>query len=171
MAGASPLLVTLALDEESLLFFTTLRQRYFPPERNFLPAHLMLFHHLPPDESKIREDLQKWSTEFSVLHLTVTDVKSIGKGVAYKIESKPLLSLHRLMQNEWKAWLQPQDRQGLWPHVTVQNKVTPATAKETLAVLQNDFIPFTVMATGFQLWSYEGGPWKFIEAFPFDQTR
>ncbi len=171
MIDAAPLLVTLSLDKQSLEFFDALRQRYFPPERNFIPAHLMLFHHLPPDESKIKEDLLKWSTEFSVLHLTVSDVKSIGKGVAYKIESKPLLQLHRTMQNEWKAWLQPQDRQGLWPHVTVQNKVTPATAKETLVALKKDFTPFTATATGFQLWSYEGGPWKFIEAYSFDQAR
>jgi 2'-5' RNA ligase len=165
MHTGSPLIVTLTLDEESFQFFNTLRQRYFPPERNFLAAHLTLFHHLPSNEPKIKEDLLKWSKETKVLSLQVTEVKSIGKGVAYKIECPALNQLHHTMQKEWQQWLQPQDKQKLWPHVTVQNKVTPQAAKETVIQLQSAFKPFTVIGTGFQLWSYQGGPWEFLEAF------
>ncbi|HVF81482.1 MAG TPA: 2'-5' RNA ligase family protein [Flavisolibacter sp.] len=168
MPEASPLIVTLALDQESAQFFNALRQRYFPPDRNFLDAHLTLFHHLPSNEPKIKEDLVSWSKEREALPLQITEVKSIGKGVAYKIEAAPLLQLHRIMQKAWEPWLKSQDKQKLWPHVTVQNKVTPAIAKETWATLQTTFKPFTVTGTGFQLWSYEGGPWRFIEAFSFN---
>lgn len=167
MPEASPLIVTLSLDEKSAQFFNDLRQCHFPPERNFLAAHLTLFHHLPSNEPKVKEDLIKWSKGHEALSFLVTEVKSIGKGVAYKIECEPLLQLHRTMQKTWEPWLKPQDKQKLWPHVTVQNKVTPAKAKETLVELQSTFKPFTPVGTGFSLWSYEGGPWEFIEAFPF----
>lgn len=169
MAEASPLIITLALDEASFFFFNTLRQRYFPAEQNFLSAHLTLFHHLPPGEPKIRENLHKWSEERQALSLEIIEVKSIGKGVAYKIECELLLQIHRIMQKEWEPWLKPQDQQNLWPHVTIQNKVTPVIAKQTLTELQRTFQPFIAYGTGFSLWSYEGGPWEFIESFPFNK--
>ncbi|MDB5207072.1 MAG: hypothetical protein JWR72_2147 [Flavisolibacter sp.] len=167
MPDDSPLIVTLSLDEASFQFFDNLHKQYFPPERNFLLAHLTLFHHLLPAKPKIKENLYKWSKEIEPLVLQVVEIISIGKGVAYKIECEPLLQLHRIMQKEWQDWLQPQDKQKLWPHVTVQNKVTPAKAKETLEELKTTFKPFTAIGTGFSLWSYEGGPWEFIESFPF----
>jgi hypothetical protein len=167
MQETSPLIVTLSLDEASFQFFDSLRQRYFPPERNFLSAHLTLFHHLPANEPKIKRDLGKWSKETKALSLQVTHVKSIGKGVAFKIECQPLQELHRTMQKVWEQWLQPQDKQKLWPHVTIQNKVLPFIAKETVVVLQGTFKPFTAIGKGFSLWSYEGGPWEFIEELSF----
>jgi hypothetical protein len=101
MTEASPLIVTLALDEPSFQFLNSFRQRYFPPVRNFLTAHLTLFHHLPSDEPQIWQDLNKWSEEQEPFSLRVTEVKSIGKGVVYKIECEPLLQLHRMMQKAW----------------------------------------------------------------------
>lgn len=163
----APLIVTLLLDENAAQFFNGLRTKHFPPERNHLAAHLTLFHHLPSDEPKIREDLQRWSLDTKPLLLNVTDVVSIGKGVAYKIGSADLLRLHKMMQREWQPWLTPQDGQKLWPHVTVQNKVAPAVAKETLQLMQASFRPFTAHGLGFGLWSYEGGPWRFAQEFKF----
>jgi 2'-5' RNA ligase len=167
MKGAAPLIITIQLDETTFALFNTLRQKYFPPERNFLSAHLTLFHHLPAGESSIRKDLQQWSETTSSLNMQVTEVKSIGKGVAYKFDSPPLVQLHKRMQEKWQHWLTPQDKQKLWPHVTVQNKVSPAEAKETLQVLQSSFQPFTATGTGFGLWSYEGGPWRFLKEYSF----
>ncbi|WP_208644854.1 2'-5' RNA ligase family protein [Mucilaginibacter kameinonensis] len=43
------LILTLRLDEESQAFFDEMRKRHFPQERNFLKAHLTLFHQLPSD--------------------------------------------------------------------------------------------------------------------------
>lgn len=167
MAGASPLIVTLHLDDASLHFFQTQRRRYFPPERNFLKAHLTLFHNLPSPEEKITRDLQRWATQTTAFTLDVSAVVGIGKGVAYKIESPELMKLHKTMQEEWRQWLVPQDKQKLWPHVTVQNKVSPTIAKETVHELQKDFQPFTAQALGFSLWHYEGGPWRFEADYKF----
>ena len=164
---ASPLIITLALNKEAFAFFDSLRRTYFPAERNFLQAHLTLFHHLPPHAAGIEETIHFHSSSQEVLLLQVTDVVSIGKGVAFKIESVQLQKLHKALQEKWYSLLTPQDRQKLWPHITIQNKVAPAVAKETLNVLRSSFQPFTIYGTGLSLWSYEGGPWTFIKTFPF----
>ena len=167
MHDGLPLIVTLQLDEHAFTFFNALRKAHFPPERNFLSAHLTLFHHLPSGETSIHEDLRQWSSRQSLLDLQVTEVKSTGKGVAYKMESPALLQLHRQMQERWKAWLSPQDRQKLLPHVTVQNKVPAEKARETFDQLKESFQPFTAKGIGFGLWVYEGGPWRFMDTFAF----
>lgn len=167
--NASPLILTIRLSEEAFTFFNALRQQYFPPDRNFLSAHLTLFHHLPATEMSIVDDLELLSKQHHALQLQVIDVVSIGKGVAYKIDCPALLRIHKELQSKWQPWLTPQDNQKLWPHITVQNKVSPAIAKQTLEELKASFQPFTALSTGFDLWRYEGGPWSFLQHFPFRQ--
>ncbi|HUC82076.1 MAG TPA: 2'-5' RNA ligase family protein [Flavisolibacter sp.] len=167
MDSLPPLILTLRLSEEAFTFFNTLRQTYFPPERNFLSAHLTLFHHLPAGESRIVEDLAELAQQQQQIRLQTVAVVSIGKGVAYKIESAHLVRLHKELQIKWQQWLTPQDKQKLWPHITVQNKVSPAVAQQTLSVLMNSFQPFEAIGTGFDLWRYDGGPWSFLQYFPF----
>ncbi len=45
---AAPLIVTAVMGAADFLWADKLRQTYFPPERNALPAHISLFRHLPP---------------------------------------------------------------------------------------------------------------------------
>ncbi|MDB5196353.1 MAG: hypothetical protein JWP88_724 [Flaviaesturariibacter sp.] len=160
-----PLILTLSLDAVAAGFFDNLRQKHFPPERNHLKAHLTLFHHLPATEALIYETLEKWSRIQAPFLLQVISVVSIGKGVAYKIDCPPLVAFHKRLQQVWKTWLIPQDQQKLWPHITVQNKVSPQLAKTTLEQLQQDFVPFTAQGQQLRLWSYEGGPWRFLQHF------
>ena len=47
---ATTYILTAEMDEDSFGWLDRLRRRYFPPERNFLPAHLTLFHLLSPDQ-------------------------------------------------------------------------------------------------------------------------
>lgn len=167
MEATAPLIITLQLDETSFTFFNNLRRKYFPPAINHLSAHLTLFHHLPSGKPVILEDLEHWSKKISPLSLQVAEVKSIGKGVAYKIDCPALVQLHKRLQEKWQPWLTPQDKQKLWPHITVQNKVPAAEAQQTWRTLQASFQPFTATGTGLYLWSYKGGPWSFIKDFPF----
>src|SRR5688572_17168889 len=169
MQSTAPLIVTLILDQRSFVFFNTVRQQYFPPAINYIDAHLTLFHHLPPQETFIVEDLQTWSQSQPPIVLEVIEIKSIGRGVAYKIESQELVQLHQTMQQKWKPWLTPQDSQKRWPHITVQNKVSPELARQSLQTLQASFQPFAATGLGFSLWSYEGGPWKHLKDYPFQQ--
>lgn len=162
----TPLILTAMLDESSSLFFNQKRKEYFSAERNFINAHLTLFHHLP-HEASIINIVQAVCHQQKPMELHVTQPVSIGKGVAYKIESKALQALHKMLQREWKDMLTMQDRQGLWPHITVQNKVLAEQAKQTLEELNKNFVPFTAYAVGLQLWKYLNGPWEELQRFVF----
>src|ERR1700743_1038120 len=101
-----PLILTLKLDGESQAFFDAQRQLYFPPERNFLQAHLTLFHQLP-DEYITYEILS--ATKLKSFELRVTGLMNTGAGVAYQISSNELLELHKELSDQFKTSFIPQD--------------------------------------------------------------
>jgi hypothetical protein len=163
-----PLILTLVLDARSFAFFDAKRRRYFPPERNFLSAHLTLFHALPgPEIATVDHDLEAICGEHAPMILDVVGLRSLGRGVAYTLRSEALMRLHATLAARWAMWLTPQDRHRLQPHVTVQNKVDPDDARELLARLQAEFRPFTVAGEGLGLWRYRGGPWDPVRTFAF----
>ena len=163
-----PLVLTLTLDEAATTFFNQLRQRHFPAERNYLEAHLTLFHQLPGAEAKrLVSELESISQQYRPLKLVVKEVRLLGKGVAYRVESTLLQQLHRQLQKQWRSHLTAQDQQKLWPHVTVQNKVSPNEAKRLHAELSEGFAPFEAVGTGLHLWEYHGGPWQSRQQFGF----
>ncbi|MGB3776762.1 MAG: 2'-5' RNA ligase family protein [Tunicatimonas sp.] len=167
-ASDYPLVLTLSLDEETTKFFNQLRQRHFPAEHNHLKAHLTLFHQLPGAEAaRIIVGLEEVSQRYRPLKLAVSEVRLLGRGVAYRLESTLLQQLHRQLQKQWRAYLTPQDQQKLWPHVTVQNKVTPDEAKRLHTQLSEGFKPFEAVGTGLHLWEYHGGPWESKQEFAF----
>ena len=45
--GDSPLILTAQLPDDMHARYTALRDAHFPPERNYLEAHVTLFHALP----------------------------------------------------------------------------------------------------------------------------
>ncbi|MBC8082612.1 MAG: 2'-5' RNA ligase family protein [Hymenobacter sp.] len=167
-ADTAPLILTLALDDASQDYFNALRRRHFPPKINYLDAHLTLFHHLPgPELAAVREQLHASCRGQAPLELQVTGLRSLGRGVAFALENAGLRDLHRQLQEVFAPHLTPQDRQPLQPHVTVQNKVDPAVARQLLADLQADFAPFGAVGTGLHLWAYRNGPWESVAEFPF----
>ncbi|MGK3899645.1 hypothetical protein ABI062_15425, partial [Enterococcus faecium] len=46
--GPAPIIVSALFGDRDFAWLDGLRRAHFPPERNVLPAHLTLFHHLPP---------------------------------------------------------------------------------------------------------------------------
>ncbi|TGE18381.1 2'-5' RNA ligase family protein [Hymenobacter elongatus] len=166
--GAAPLILTLGLDEASTHFFNELRQRHFPPERNFLAAHLTLFHHLPgSQQAPIEQVLAASGKVQPPLALHVAGVQFLGQGVAYGLKSEALETLHQDLQRQWWPQLTPQDQQRRRPHVTVQNKVRPEVARALHEELTASFVPFEAMGTAFHLWAYRNGPWEWLRTFPF----
>lgn len=163
----APLILTLTLDAHSQQYFNALRQEHFSPERNYLDAHLTLFHHLPAGETQIIQSITNLVSQHAPMKLQVTGVKSIGNGVAFAMECAALQTMHKELQQQWEMWLIPQDRQKLWPHITIQNKVHPDKAKELKQQLEQAFTPFEVTGTGLSLFEYHGGPWKFVREFEF----
>lgn len=168
--AASPIVLTLALDSQSQLFFNALRQRHFPKERSFLAAHVTLFHHLPGDDyDAIRSQVATAAgAEAAPLQISVTGVRFLGRGgVAYTMENQRLRALHKRLQKQWHGKLTLQDQQRLNPHITVQNKVDADIARALHQELSHQFQPFDVTGTGLQLWAYRGGPWEALDMFPF----
>ena len=158
-------LLTLHLDPNSQALFEAMRQRHFPTERNQVPAHLSLFHTLP-QSPEILEILAR-AGQIEPFPLTVTGLRSLGKGVAYTLTAPPLLTLHRHLAEAFARHLTPQDRQKFQPHIVIQNKATVEAARNLLAQLQPAFTPFEIQALGLDLWHYRNGPWTHAQTFPF----
>ena len=164
----APLILTLQMDERSQEHFDRLRELHFPPERNYLRAHLTLFHKLPGErEAEISAELHEMCREREPLALTVTGLRFLGRGVAYELSSPHLPALRRELVRSWGPWLGAQDSQGFKPHITVQNKVAPEQARGLHEELQAAFSPFEVEGLGLSLWRYLDGPWEGAGTFHF----
>ena len=85
---------------------------------------------------------------------------SLGRGVAYRIESDDLEDRRAYLADLWTGLLTPQDCASWRPHVTIQNKVEPAEARALLDDLKRDFRPRVLGIIGFASWWYRGGPWE-----------
>lgn len=164
---ARPLVLTLRLDDRSQLRFDRERSTHFPPGRTAVGAHVTLFHALPASSRGDVEDELARHQDRAPFTVAVGEPFPLGRGVAYGLRSTELDALHRELQQRWERLLTPQDRQRFTAHVTVQNKVTPEQARETLARLRAAFVPVDATAVGLQLWRYEGGPWSPLCRYDF----
>ena len=167
----SPLILTVKLDADSFDFFNDLRKRYFPPERNFLAAHITLFHHLPGEEiAAVSDDLTLICAEYEAFELRFPTLRFLGKGTAAEIESAKLIRLRSTLAAGWEKHLTNQDRQKFKPHITIQNKVAPDEARKLYEELRADWQTRTGNVVSLQLWHYLGGPWKLAKEFAFGKT-
>ena len=165
---APPLIVTARLDDETFAWADALRTQHFPPERNFIPAHLTLFHHLPGDEiGRVKRDLQAVATENPPCPLRFPALRFLGFGSAVAVECPELKAVRHRLADEWARWLNRQDQQKWQPHITFQNKVKADRAKALYAELSESWTPKTGTATGLGLWTYLGGPWRHEADFEF----
>jgi 2'-5' RNA ligase len=163
-----PLILTAKLDAESFSFFNSLREKHFPPERNFLKAHVTLFHHLPGEEiSMIENDLRNVAANRQTFELRFPTLRFLGKGTAAEIESPELLTVRATLADSWKERLTAQDLQKFKPHITIQNKVALDEARRLFDQMSAVWKPVTGKAVGLQLWHYQGGPWELANEFPF----
>ena len=163
-----PLILTLKIDDASQGMFDRLREEHFPKERNFIPAHLTLFHMFPGDgEYEISSTLQDLCRQRKPFSLTVTGLVFMGRGVGYRLESSTLPTVRKELADGWWPYLGAQDRKGFRPHVTVQNKVSPEVARDLHRRLEDSFSPFEVCAEGLLLWRYLGGPWEPVGSYGF----
>lgn len=163
-----PLILTLVLDPASQGFFDRERQRWFPPERNVLAAHVTMFHHLPGGElERIEADLARLCAEEGPSEFTVDGIRFLGRGNAYTLRAEAASDLRAQLAALWQAGLTVQDRQAWRPHVTIQNKADPKEARALNTQLMQGFAPMSGTAAGVALWHYLGEPWEPAASFPF----
>ncbi len=166
-SAPAPIIVTALLGREDFAWADALRRAYFPPERNYLRAHVTLFHHLPPSVSREVCDLLKEIARGDAPVARLASMRSLGQGAAFAIDSPDLERIRAQIADRFAALLMPQDRAGWRPHITVQNKVKPDAARTLLATLSADFAPRPLMIAGLAAWWYRGGPWENIGAWSF----
>lgn len=168
MLPPPPLILTLKLDSIAFDVLDELRKQHFPSEKNFIPAHITLFHALPgAQETAIQQTLQSFCEMRSAIHLRFPKLRFLGKGVAIEVDCPELVQLRERLANTWNAWLSTQDRQGYRPHITIQNKVTPDQARQLYDQLTNIWKPLDGYGEGLLLWYYKGGPWELAGEFAF----
>jgi hypothetical protein len=165
MAGLAddprPLILTALLAPAAQAHFEAVRRAHYPAERNQVPAHLSLFHHLPGRElAAVKRRLQAVCGPLPPPRIEVTGPKSIGTGVAFGVRSAELDAVRAELADGWQTLLIPQDRNGYRAHVTVQNKVSSSVARATLQRLAAGFSPFATTAVAIAIWRYCDGPWQ-----------
>lgn len=162
-------ILTLHLDPAAQAHFDHLRRQHYPPALNHIPAHITLFHTLP-DTPGISSKLSQTAAAEPAFSISVTGLRSLGKGVAYTLRSPDLTRLHTHLAQTFRDYLTPQDLQPFRPHIVVQNKATPDLARTLLADLERTFHAMEFTALGLDLWQYLGGPWRHIETHLFPRS-
>lgn len=167
MTDAVPIIVTALFGPDDHRWLNRLRRAHFPPERNYLPAHLTLFHHLPPSaEQELRQRLRGHCAG-PAPEARISGLMFMGRGVAYRVESPTLAAIRAELTEAFQGLLVPQDQAGWRGHVTIQNKVEPKIAKALHQQLERDFVPRLLQIAGLAAWWYRGGPWEPIGAWRF----
>lgn len=158
---AAPIIVTALLGRSDQAALDALRREHYPPDRNLLPAHLTLFHHLPPSaEEELKRRLTEATRGVRAPAAKAAGLISLGRGVAVKIDSPGLAAIRHELCGAFSGLLMPQDAGGWRPHVTIQNKVAPSMAKLLMGALGKEFRAREVEIAGLAAWWYRGGPWE-----------
>lgn len=167
----APIIVTALLGAEDFAWADGLRRAHFPAERNQVPAHLTLFHHLPPSALDMLKRLLAAEARAAMPPAArVSRLLPLGQGVALGVESPGLAAIRAQLAEALQDMLTPQDRAGWRPHITIQNKVAPSAARALLQELRTDFRPRPISLTGFAAWWYRGGPWEPIATWKFSRS-
>lgn len=157
---SAPIIVTALLGASDFAWADGLRRAHFPPDRNQVPAHITLFHHLPPGVADELGDRLKAECRGPAPAARLSGLRHLGRGVAYQLDSPDLAAIRDRLADHFAGLLIPQDQAPWRGHITVQNKVEPAAAKALLTELQQGFTPRPLKIAGLASWWYRGGPWE-----------
>jgi hypothetical protein len=165
MAGA--LIVTAELAAPDLAWLDCLRQDHYPAERNRLPAHLTIFHALPPSlEGEARHRLAL-AAKAPAPRATVAGLMDLGGGVAFRIISEDLVAIRDELSEAFLGMLGALDSGGWLPLVTILNKVSNREARQLMEALDAGFSQRPLGVRGLGLHRYLGGPWETLQTWSF----
>lgn len=163
----APLIVTATFGDGDNGWLQKLRRRDYPPERNRVPAHLTLFHQLPPSaEAEVARRLAGYAAA-PAPRAEVAGIMDLGGGTAIRVESVELEDIRHDLARALGGLLGPQDRAPWTPHVTIQNKVDPKEARRLQAQLRAGFERRALAIGGLALWRYLDGPWEPVKSWSF----
>ncbi|MFZ9395866.1 MAG: 2'-5' RNA ligase family protein [Erythrobacter sp.] len=163
-----PLIMTAQLPPDLQREYTALRTRHFPPERNFLDAHVTLFHALPAHyEAEVIAACQSLAAQYGPIAGEVQGLMSLGRGTAIRLVSPGILRIRDELASRFHGLLTSQDQHRPRLHVTIQNKVSPQEARVLLAALEGSVTQQGFAFRGLALHRYRGGPWEPLREFSF----
>jgi 2'-5' RNA ligase len=166
MTGA-PIIVTATFGNGDNGWLQELRRRHYPPDRNQVPAHLTLFHHLPPSiERELGQRLAAYAAT-PPPKATVAGVLDLGRGTALRVGSEELEDIRYDLAEAFSGLLTPQDQAPWRPHVTIQNKVERNEARALQDRLRAEFTPRPLAIRALASWRYLDGPWQPIRMHVF----
>lgn len=157
-------ILTAEMDDDSFAWLDGLRREHFPPARNFLPAHLTMFHRLSSAQTIRLKELELPSGPITV---SFDAPLALGFGVAITVSSLPLERLRAAARAAMSGEFSRQDGQRWRPHVTIQNKVTPVVARQLHQSMEDKFTPRTGAIMGLLVWEYLGPAWRLADRLPF----
>lgn len=163
-----PLILSAQLPPDIHRWATRLRAAHYPPERNFLEAHVTLFHALPaPMEPELLTYLACLCRGISAPPARLGGVMNLGGGTALGIDSPALLGLREEIAGHCHGMLTAQDQGQPRLHITIQNKVARQLASRLQRELSHTVEPRDFRFVGLQLYRYRGGPWEPVKRFAF----
>ncbi|KRA84647.1 hypothetical protein ASD76_06375 [Altererythrobacter sp. Root672] len=167
-AGGAPLIVTAVLPGDVQAFADKLRRQHYPPERNQVPAHVTLFHSLPPSsEGELRELLKDSARCNRPPQARLSGVLRFAGGTALEVMSPQLLSLRQDLAERLYGLLSAQDLGVPKLHITIQNKVASAEARALQGELESEFPTRDFAFAGLALHAWRGGPWDHLKSWSF----
>ena len=165
MAGA--LIITAELAQDDFSWIEGLRRAHYPRERNQVRAHLTMFHALPPSaEGEVRARLAQIVRRPGPIAM-IAGLMDLGGGVAFRVVSPDLDRIREELADDLRGLVGAQDDRGWRPHITIQNKVAPKTARALKDSLERGFSPRALGIRGLGLHRYLGGPWEPLADYPF----
>jgi hypothetical protein len=162
------LIVTAELGSADFAWLDGLRRAHYPVERNQVPAHLTIFHALPPSaEGEVRRGLSRVAADMPPPRASIEGLMDLGGGVALRIVSTGLDAIRAELAEDFHGLLSASDAGGWRPHVTIQNKVSAREGRALMSALERDFRarPLAIAALG--LHRYLGGPWERLASYAF----
>jgi 2'-5' RNA ligase superfamily len=152
--------VTALMGAEDFAWADGLRRAHFPPERNFVPAHVTLFHHLPPSVLPELAERMRRACADCAPAARLVGVRLLGRAVAFEVQSEELLAVRDDLAEAFSGLLTPQDQSRPRLHITIQNKVEAQQVRALAEELRADFRPRPLKISGLAAWHYRGGPWE-----------
>jgi hypothetical protein len=164
---SAPIIVTALFGPGDDGWLQQLRRTHYPAERNQVPAHLTLFHQLPPSlEAELSARLAE-ATAAPPPAALLTGLMNLGEGTAFRVESAALATIREDLADAFHGLLMPQDLAPWRPHITIQNKVAPRDARALQQQLGATFEPRPLQIRALASWLYLDGPWERLKVHPF----
>ncbi len=164
-----PIIVTAHAAPGDMAYFDQMRRKHFPPHRNFLNAHITLFHHLPGrvfgEASSLAQEVVAQTQPFTRKFLAsgIWAVASPSRSGALNWKpcaptfSKPLARGPAAGSTEVQTAYHCPEQGG------------EGVRGYSLRALRAGLEPRHITILGIDLWDYLGGPWGHRAFLPFPQ--